>query len=161
LRIHAGGKNPFEEFGVIPEEWAPKEKLHAMQFMKETDSLYALICGDEDVDTLPTPVRYLATLLIAEPAARMDAINKLDLKSGLAMTIEDIQALDPNEATTVPDIDKMVSYLDNVLEETTSTTESMNTNLSSPAAEESDLRDPLSFLSTFMGKAFVPDCVGR
>jgi hypothetical protein len=159
LRIHAGGRNPFEEFGVIPEEWTPEEKLCAIEFMKETDSVYALICGNEGIENLPPPVRYLATLLIANPTARMEAINNLELNSGLTLAIEHMESLNVNETETVPDIGMAVTYLENVREKATSMLEPVHSNISSSAEEEPDIRDPLLFISTFAGEGVVPDCV--
>lgn len=164
LRIEIGGRNPFEEFGVIPEEWTPEEKLGAIKLMKETDSLYALICGNEGIESLPPPAQYLARSLLADPMARMETVNALaspDEESGFTSLIEQVKSWKPMETRAIPDFEKAVSFLEGLCEKATSLTEAKDTSLSLPNTEEEerDLRDPLSFVASFIGGNSIPDCV--
>lgn len=154
--MHADGRNPFEEFGVIPADWSPTEKLSAIQFMKETDCLYALVCGNEGFEQLPLEFRTLASMLLKDPVERTREMDKMIQLNSEAL-IAPVHIQEGDSAADVSIVQKQVSEVTALLQTSTLQPEEMFTAIDTE--EQSSLPDPLSVLSNFMGKAFVPNCV--
>ena len=69
-----------DELEIIPTEWSQEERLLAMQFLKETDCLSALL-GDSTAPDNSLPLsRLLASLLLKDPIKRLEAIEKSALE---------------------------------------------------------------------------------
>ena len=79
LRVAADGRNPFDEFRVIPDNLTGKERLAAMQFMKETDCLHALI--SDSIPTAPSAItpslRIVAGLVLADPTKILEPLSQV------------------------------------------------------------------------------------
>jgi hypothetical protein len=156
LRMGINGKNPFEEFGVIPEDWTHQEKVLAVQTLKENDCISALLFGHYTIESLTPPDRFIAGAFIADPAKRMSAINGVNWEAETYLTIEQMRSLSFDHPEEAPKVEMVTSFLEETLNRLP---DQLNAKTPDFVEKEPNERDPLSFVNYFAGKNVIPDLV--